>query len=394
MKILLITTLYPAYKNQSKIEQTYAVHYFAKEWTKNNDVSVMRLFPSYPMGLESFGKFKKNKLIKSYGDNYTIDGVDIKRVLIRKYPKITYRKTDIRNVAKNIIDYLAGYNIPDLIICDILNPSIYVGEIIARKFNRKLVASLHNSDIFYLKNNKNYKKYLKTEPTIDRIVFRSNNIERQFWEIYRGEKNKKCFSTILFGIESKDIINKEKIEDKLDNRIHEIMVACSLKKLKKIDILIKAFSKMHNRDNYILRIIGDGPERNNLIELSESLGCKSCIIFEGEKDREEVLNYMAKADIFAMVSTPETFGLVYIEAMAKGCITIGSKGEGIDGVIVDNVNGFLCTPNSVEELKVNLEKAVKLNEEDRVRIINNALNTVKELTYERLASKFLNEIVK
>ena len=36
---------------------------------------------------------------------------------------------------------------------------------------------------------------------------------------------------------------------------------------------------------------------------------------------------------------------------------------------------------------------MKLNEEDRVRIINNALNTVKELTYERLASKFLNEIV-
>ena len=55
------------------------------------------------------------------------------------------------------------------------------------------------------------------------------------------------------------------------------------------------------------------------------------------------------------------------------------------------MNGFLCTPNSVEELKVNLEKAVKLNEEDRARIINNALSTVKGLTYERLASKFLIE---
>ena len=90
MKILLITTLYPAYKNQSKIEQTYAVHYFAKEWTKNNDVSVIRLFPSYPMGLDPSVNLKQT--YKSYGDNYTIDGVDIKRVLIRKYPKITYRK--------------------------------------------------------------------------------------------------------------------------------------------------------------------------------------------------------------------------------------------------------------------------------------------------------------
>ena len=49
---------------------------------------------------------------------------------------------------------------------------------------------------------------------------------------------------------------------------------------------------------------------------------------------------MEESDVFAMVSSPETFGLVYIEAMAKGCVTIGSKGEGIDGVIVNNENGF------------------------------------------------------
>lgn len=394
MKILLITTLYPAYLNQSKIEVTYAVHYFAKEWAKNNDVSVMRLFPTYPIGLGFFNKVKKNNYIKKHKDNYTIDEVNIRRVPIKKYPKINYRKIDIQNTAKNIIKYLGDDNIPDIIICDILNPSIYVGEIIARKFNRKLVASLHNSDIFYLKNNKNHQKYLKMEHVIDRIIFRSNSVEQQFWEIYRGEKNKKCFSTILFGIEGKDILNRERIEDKLDKKMNEIMIACSFKNLKKVDILIKAFSKLNNRDNYVLRIIGDGPERNNLIELSESLGCKSYIIFEGKKDREEVLNYMEKADIFAMVSSPETFGLVYVEAMAKGCITIGSKGEGIDGVIVDNENGFLCIPNSIEELKGNLEKAIDLDKEDKARIINNALKTVKDLTYERLASKFLAEIGK
>lgn len=392
MKLLLITTLYPAYKNQSKIEASYAVHYFAKEWAKKNNISVMRLFPSYPSGFKFLDRVKNNIIISNYEDNYTIDGVDVKRVPIRKYPKVNFRKRDIENTAKNIIKHLGDKKIPDIIICDMLNPSIYVGEIIARKFNSKLVASLHNSDIFYLKIYKNYQKYIKIDPFIEKIVFRSNNVEQHFMEIYRGEKNKKCFSTILFGIESKDVMNKEKFEYKLDNKMCEIMVACSLKKLKKVDILIKAFSKMHNRDNYTLRIIGDGPERNNLIELSESLGCKSCIIFEGKKDREEVLNYMEKAEIFAMVSSPETFGLVYIEAMAKGCITIGSKGEGIDGVIVDKENGFLCIPDSVENLKITLERVIKLSKDEKHKILYNARNTAEDLTYEKLGSRFLSEI--
>ena len=75
-----------------------------------------------------------------------------------------------------------------------------------------------------------------------------------------------------------------------------------------------------------------------------NLGLESCVYFEGEKAREQVLHLMEESDIFVLVSSPETFGLVYVEAMAKGCITIGSKGEGIDGVIVNNENGYLCTP--------------------------------------------------
>ena len=36
----------------------------------------------------------------------------------------------------------------------------------------------------------------------------------------------------------------------------------------------------------------------------------------------------------------EAYGLVYLEAMARGCITIASRDEGFDGVIKDGINGF------------------------------------------------------
>lgn len=393
MKILLITTLYPAYKNQSKIEASYAVHYFAKQWVQFSDVSVIRLIPSYPKELEFFRSVKsRNYIDNNYENSYIIDGVNVKRVAIRKYPKIDYRINDIQNTVKNVIKSLDAKKIPDFIICDMLNPSIYVGEKIAKKFSAKLIASLHNSDIFYLSKNKNYKKYLKIESSIEKIVFRSNRVERHFWELYNGGKSKKNFLTIPFGIEKEEIMSGEKIRYKVNKKIKEIIVACSLKKLKKVDILIRAFSKINNQNNYILRVIGDGPERKGLIELSNKLGCKNSIIFEGKKNRKEVLSYMEKADIFAMVSSPETFGLVYTEAMAKGCITIGAKGEGIDGVIINGENGFLCTPDSIEELRSILQKVIELDKNQKRNILCKAIDTVEGLTYEKLALKFLKEV--
>lgn len=41
-----------------------------------------------------------------------------------------------------------------------------------------------------------------------------------------------------------------------------------------------------------------------------------------------------------MISRNETFGVVYLEAMAAGCITIASRNVGYDGIIVDRVNGI------------------------------------------------------
>lgn len=397
MNILLITNMYPGFSNQSKIMATYAVHYFAKEWAKNHNVKVIRLWPTYP---KIFTVLKRCRTVNKYGfqDNYIIDGVDITRMPILKIPKINYRDKDIRTVGNKIMDMIVNEtkdnNTPDVVICDILNPFIYIGAIVAEKFDSKLIASLHNSDIAYLSRTNNYKKFMSIDSKIDKVIFRSDKVEKNFLQLYRGNINKNKYSKILFGIHKTDIIEQKQLNEKLSKTKKVILIAASLKKLKKVDVLIKAFSRIENKNGYILKIVGDGAERRNLEELVESLDCGKDVIFEGEKIREEVLNFMEEADIFVMVSSPETFGLVYIEAMANGCITIGSKGEGIDGVIFDDKNGFLCTPDSVDELKICLENAMNLNKGDKARIISNALNTVKDLTYEKLSSKFLIEIGK
>ena len=50
---------------------------------------------------------------------------------------------------------------------------------------------------------------------------------------------------------------------------------------------------------------------------------------------------MAQSDLFVLPSWGEGYGIVYIEAMAAGCIAVGAKDEGIEDTIRDGENGFL-----------------------------------------------------
>ena len=101
---------------------------------------------------------------------------------------------------------------------------------------------------------------------------------------------------------------------------------------------------------------------------------------------------MKKADIFVLPSYDETFGLVYLEAMAAGCLTIGSINEGIDGTIVNNQNGFLCDPFNEQSIKETLINAARLDIKEKERIINNALNTVSNYSNSKMAEYYLNQL--
>ncbi len=391
LKILLITQQYPGYINQSKIEATYVVHYFAREWAKNNEVQVIRLWPYYP---KIFNWFKKSKTMNmhAFEEKFNIEGVLVRRIPILKIPRINYTNINVKMIAKKIMNYIYEQFTPDVIICDIINPSIYIGHEIAKKNNSLLVASLHNSDIRYLSKKRNFKFFMDIEQDIDKIIFRSNKVEQNYLKLYTGDRKESDYSKIFFGIDKNEIIDMKKLKEKLLNTNKTIMIASSLKKLKKVDILIKAFSEIENKNGYVLKIIGDGPERQTLENLVEHLHCKSCIQFKGEKKREEVLTIMEQSDIFVMVSSPETFGLVYIEAMGKGCITIGSKGEGIDGVIINDENGYLCIPDDVNNLRVTLEKAINLSINEKEKMAKNAIAMTYEFCNDKLASDYLSSI--
>jgi glycosyltransferase involved in cell wall biosynthesis len=112
-------------------------------------------------------------------------------------------------------------------------------------------------------------------------------------------------------------------------------------------VVIDAISEIEadKRPYYI--IIGSGPNRDMLEQRVINRGIEEYIHFTGHvPEHEDVLSKLKAADVMALPSTDEAFGIAYIEAMACGCPVIGCNNEGPSEFVEDNQTGFLVTPNN------------------------------------------------
>ena len=102
---------------------------------------------------------------------------------------------------------------------------------------------------------------------------------------------------------------------------------------------------------------------------------------------------MRENDIFVLPSVGETFGMVYLEAMASGCITVCTKDDGVDGIIKNGENGFLVEPNSnsVKETLLNI-KNMDIKSLNALR--NNSFSTIENYTSAICAERYLQQILK
>ena len=112
------------------------------------------------------------------------------------------------------------------------------------------------------------------------------------------------------------------------------------------------------------------------------------IVFTGRVPREEVLKRMGVSQVFTLISHGETYGMVYIEAMLQGCLTIASKGEGFDGIIQDGVNGFICEPGNQKALEEVYRKIAASTTEERNRIGQSAIDTAIHYSEREVAERY------
>ena len=111
----------------------------------------------------------------------------------------------------------------------------------------------------------------------------------------------------------------------------KILSVGQLVSIKGYRLSLTAFAKYSSlHAGSTLEIIGDGPQKRELIQLSSELGISNSVIFTGQVSRDSVLRAMMETDIFLFPSF-EGAGMVTLEAMAKGmpvvCLDFGGPGE-------------------------------------------------------------------
>lgn len=130
-----------------------------------------------------------------------------------------------------------------------------------------------------------------------------------------------------------------------------ILSVGNLIRIKGHELLLRAFANIHERFPTLrCEIIGDGVERNHLETIARELKIEAYVCFRGRQNREEVAAAMAQCTLFALPSTYEGLGCVYLEAMATGKPIIACTGQGIAEVIQHGRNGLLISPNSLPEM--------------------------------------------
>ena len=114
---------------------------------------------------------------------------------------------------------------------------------------------------------------------------------------------------------------------------------------------------------------GDGSLREKLEGMIKELGMENQIFLLGALSREDVAQEMKNCKCFALASEHETFGVVYIEALACGKPVIGTYNGGADDIIKD-YNGIIIEKKDVEKLKdalVKMKNEYKTYDKNEIR---------------------------
>lgn len=202
------------------------------------------------------------------------------------------------------------------------------------------------------------KTALKNHFGIDCLVI-NNMVDNRFFETQRRKNTNEAFTFVTVG---------------------------RLVSIKCFDMLVEAFSQVKQKTVVRLIIVGDGPERHKIEKQIEKFGLQDKIIMPGLKKPEEVSEILCESDCFVLSSRRETFGIVLIEAMAKGLPVISTKCGGPEA-FVNNENGLLVAPDNPHELAEAMDYMMQhAHEYDEAKIRDYCYNSFSQ---EKIAEQII-----
>ena len=394
MNILFITDLYPVKSDEKTTPRTLLA--FVEEWKKmGHNVDILKpnfIFNSF---LRKKPFYKSGQYEDVFNVNYwTPFWFDVKRKFngnsrlgtlaqLNKHNYnivVAHMPSGILFADKLGLPFVAGIHNSDI---EVLTKPLYKIH-----FKNRLEKALRNAKAIACRSFVLRDKLLKLYPEFEEKTFVApSGIDKKAAMFLDAKQNEKHSADTNFSRFTSHISLSSDTNHSLLTTHHspiKVLTCAHFKKRKNIDKVIKACKGL---ECFELTVIGDGKERKKLEKIDKN------VIFTGRLPHDEVLAKMRNSDIFVLPSVGETFGMVYLEAMANGCITVCTKGDGIDGIIKDRENGFLTEPNS-ESIKETLLNIKNLTKEELNSLYTNSFNTIQHYTSTLCAERYLQQILK
>ena len=302
------------------------------------------------------------------------------RQVLAKPPGIMTNLKKYKNAKFQIIPYLffnlfhgitlvKKYQI-DIIFCQWTIPSGFIGLLIKKITKKPVIVSAQGAE-FYLPKNKIFSYFLRyVLRNIDLLIPVSHHMKKL---AYNYSKKIKCIKILPNAVDTekfKPLTNNEFTFSGIDLKYKKILTVRRLVLEKRVDLLIKSFHKLlkYSTDLQLL-IAGDGPEKENLIELTKKLKISNKVLFLGFISHDKLNSLYNIADVYVLTSEQEGLSLSLLEALATTVPVISTNIVGNPEVIIHKETGLLFEPGNVDQLVNNLKYV--LDNPDKAEIIGN-----------------------
>ncbi len=273
---------------------------------------------------------------------------------------------------------------PDLVHCNIMNPSGLIAKLFKKKNCIPFVITEHWTG--YLPSDGRYSNSKILKLSLPKIAKRaeiilpvSNDLSQALQQHNLGNK----FKVI------KNVVNTEKffIQDSVKDRF--LVVADLEDSQKNIKGIIEAFQAFHTiNPNIKLSIAGGGVDEMSLKQLVLDIGLENTIQFHGRINAEELNNLLSKSYASVLFSNYENLPCVIVESFAAGVPFIATKVGGIPEIINEE-RGILIDSKNKEQLVGAFQKAISTNwDQSKIREY-----AIANFSYAKIAEEF-NQVYK
>ena len=172
-----------------------------------------------------------------------------------------------------------------------------------------------------------------------------------------------------------------------------ILFVGRLHRVKRVDLLLRAFCHLHDNDPCVhLYILGDGEERQQITALTNSLGLSGSVHFLGFVDRRTVFEMMKQSNVLVLPSKVEGNPRVLIEAMICKIPIVATNVSGVREIVQHMKTGYLVDRADPEELALAIEYVLK-NERLSTSMVNCAYTFAKQnFSKENVIQKIREEL--